>query len=130
MSRLKGKVALVITVLLPELGPLELLGVSAHRPVVVEANGMRAAPHEGALIGQQENTTPADALAELLLSGRECDILRLIAQGCVTKEIARMLSIAPETVKSHVKNIFVKLNVQKRAQAVSRAQGLGLIGTA
>jgi LuxR family transcriptional regulator, maltose regulon positive regulatory protein len=45
------------------------------------------------------------------------------------KEIARDLAIAPETVKSHVKNIFAKLNVEKRAQAVSRAQSLGLAGT-
>jgi LuxR family maltose regulon positive regulatory protein len=40
-----------------------------------------------------------------------------------------MLSIAPETGKTHVKNIFIKLNVQKRAQAVSRAQSLGMIIT-
>ena len=61
------------------------------------------------------------------LSGRERDILCLIAQGCVDKEIARALSISPATVKSHVGNIFTKLNVQKRAHAVSRAQQLGLI---
>jgi Bacterial regulatory proteins, luxR family len=53
----------------------------------------------------------------------------LIAQGRGNKEIARILSIAPETVKSHVKHIFIKLNVQRRAQAVSRAQTLGLAGT-
>jgi len=40
-----------------------------------------------------------------------------------------MLSISPETVKSHVKSIFIKLNAQKRARAVSRALSLGLIGT-
>jgi LuxR family transcriptional regulator, maltose regulon positive regulatory protein len=40
-------------------------------------------------------------------------------------EIARELGIACETVKSHVKNIFIKLGVEKRAQAVSRAQRLG-----
>jgi len=53
----------------------------------------------------------------------------LIAEGRSNKEIARILSIAPETVKSHVKHIFVKLNVERRAQAVSRAQSLGLVGT-
>jgi LuxR family transcriptional regulator, maltose regulon positive regulatory protein len=63
------------------------------------------------------------------LSARECDILKLIADGFSNKEIARDLSIAPETVKSHVKHIFAKLNVEKRAQAVSRAQILGLAGT-
>jgi DNA-binding NarL/FixJ family response regulator len=61
------------------------------------------------------------------VSGREGDILNLIAQGRSDKEIARALSIAPETVKSHVKHIFSKLQVQKRAQAVSRAQSLGLV---
>jgi LuxR family maltose regulon positive regulatory protein len=63
------------------------------------------------------------------LSTRERDTLALIAQGLSNKEIARMLVIAPETVKSHVKHIFTKLNVEKRAQAVSRAQSLGLVGT-
>jgi LuxR family maltose regulon positive regulatory protein len=72
--------------------------------------------------------TQASAIAESL-SARESDILKLIAEGLSNKEIARNLAIAPETVKSHVKNIFTKLNVEKRAQAVSRAQILGLAGT-
>ena len=62
------------------------------------------------------------------LSVREGDILGLIAQGRSNKEIARSLCIAPETVKTHVKHIFVKLNVEKRAQAVSRAYNLRLVG--
>jgi len=63
------------------------------------------------------------------LSAREGDILKLIAQGQSNKEIARSLAIAPETVKSHVKRIFSKLAVERRAQAVSRAQSLGLVST-
>jgi LuxR family maltose regulon positive regulatory protein len=63
------------------------------------------------------------------LSPRESDILRSIAEGLSNKEIARDLAIAPETVKSHIKHIFIKLNVERRAQAVSRAQILGLAGT-
>jgi FixJ family two-component response regulator len=63
------------------------------------------------------------------LSAREVEILNLIAQGRSNKEIARVLSIAPETIKSHLKHIFTKLNVERRAQAVSRAQSLGLVGT-
>jgi LuxR family maltose regulon positive regulatory protein len=61
------------------------------------------------------------------LSPRERDILERIASGQSNKEIARNLGIAPETVKSHVKNIFVKLAVDRRAQAVSRALTLGLV---
>ena len=63
------------------------------------------------------------------LSAREGDILNLIAKGLSNKEIARSLAIAPETVKSHVKNIFIKLDADKRAQAVARAQSLGLVAT-
>jgi LuxR family maltose regulon positive regulatory protein len=71
---------------------------------------------------------PTSAIAESL-STREGDILKLIAEGLSNKEIARNLAITPETVKSHVKHIFIKLNVEKRAQAVSRAQILGLAET-
>jgi LuxR family maltose regulon positive regulatory protein len=72
--------------------------------------------------------TPTSAVAESL-SAREGDILKLIGEGLSNKEIARNLAIAPETVKSHVKHIFTKLNVERRAQAVSRAQSLGLVDT-
>jgi len=55
--------------------------------------------------------------------------LALLSEGRSNKDIARALSIAPETVKSHVKNIFGKIGVERRAQAVSRAMSLGLIRT-
>jgi LuxR family transcriptional regulator, maltose regulon positive regulatory protein len=63
------------------------------------------------------------------LSIRETEILKLIAQGLSNKEIARSLDIGPETVKSHLKSAFTKLGVERRAQAVSRAQTLGLVTT-
>ena len=55
------------------------------------------------------------------LSPREKTILELIAQGQSNKEIARGLGITPETVKSHVKKIFIKLKVDRRFAAVARA---------
>jgi ATP/maltotriose-dependent transcriptional regulator MalT len=61
------------------------------------------------------------------LSVRERMIVRLMGDGLSNKRIARHLSIAPETVKSHAKSIFLKLTVQNRAQAVYRAATLGLI---
>jgi len=63
------------------------------------------------------------------LSPRETDILQLIAHGLSNKEIARRLDIGPETVKSHLKSVFTKLGVERRSQAVSRAQTLGLVIT-
>jgi ATP/maltotriose-dependent transcriptional regulator MalT len=61
------------------------------------------------------------------LSMRERAIVLLMGHGLTNKMIARQLSIAPETVKSHAKRIFLKLTVQTRAQAVYRASALGLI---
>ena len=61
------------------------------------------------------------------LSTRERTIVLLMGHGLTNKMIARQLSIAPETVKSHAKSIFWKLTVQSRAQAVYRASTLGLI---
>ena len=61
------------------------------------------------------------------LSAREQTIVLLMGHGLSNKRIARQLSIAPETVKSHAKRIFWKLTVQSRAEAVYRASALGLI---
>jgi len=65
--------------------------------------------------------------AGVSLSAREHAIVLLMGHGLTNKMIARQLSIAPETVKSHAKSIFWKLAVQSRAQAVYRASALGLI---
>ena len=61
------------------------------------------------------------------LSARETTIVLLMGHGLSNKRIARHLSIAPETVKSHAQRICWKLTVQTRAQAVYRASELGLI---
>ena len=70
-----------------------------------------------------------EELATAALSPRERSIIELIGQGRSNKEIARLLGISPETVKSHVKNMFSKLGVERRAQAIYRAQNLGLVTT-
>jgi DNA-binding NarL/FixJ family response regulator len=67
------------------------------------------------------------AAARRILSPRECSILQLIGRGMSNKRIAQELKIAPETVKSHAKNICGKLNAQTRAEAVERAIGLRLL---
>jgi LuxR family maltose regulon positive regulatory protein len=67
-------------------------------------------------------------LIDNVLTPREISIVELIGRGHSNKEIARRLGIAPETVKAHMKNVFAKLGVEKRAQAVMRAHALGLIG--
>ncbi len=73
----------------------------------------------------------ANKLAERVgsesLSEREIDVLKLMAQGKSNKEIGSMLFISPGTVKSHVKSIFAKLNVNSRAEAVANAAHRALI---
>ena len=61
------------------------------------------------------------------ISDRERAILELVAKGYSNKRIAQSLTISPETVKSHAKHIFAKLAACNRAEAVSKAEGLGLI---
>jgi DNA-binding CsgD family transcriptional regulator len=60
------------------------------------------------------------------LTARERDVLAMISQGLSNKRIARALAISPETVKSHVKHIFLKLEVGTRTEAVFRALSLEL----
>jgi DNA-binding CsgD family transcriptional regulator len=55
------------------------------------------------------------------LTARERDVLAMIGQGLSNKRVARALEISPETVKSHVKHIFLKLAVGTRTEAVFRA---------
>jgi LuxR family maltose regulon positive regulatory protein len=61
------------------------------------------------------------------LSKRELEILRLIDEGCSNQEIADLLVITLHTVKKHSSNIFTKLGVTSRTQAVARARQLGLL---
>lgn len=66
---------------------------------------------------------PDGALAEpesALLSPREQMILHCLLEGKSNKEIARTLDVTPETVKTHLKRLFQKMNVSTRSQAVSR----------
>jgi len=61
------------------------------------------------------------------LSKRELEVLSLIAAGCTNKEIGGKLVIAIGTVKRHTVNIFTKLDVKNRTEAVAKARELGLL---
>ncbi len=61
------------------------------------------------------------------LTMREIELLGLVAQGLSNKDIARQLSISPNTVKYHMKSILQKMNVQNRAEAVATALRLGIL---
>ena len=61
------------------------------------------------------------------LSGRELEVLHLMALGRTNKEIARQLIVAPGTVKAHTSSIYRKLDVANRTEAVARARQLGIL---
>ena len=61
------------------------------------------------------------------LTGRELDVLRLLGVALTHREIARTLYVSANTVKTHTRNVYSKLGVSSRLQAVERARQLGLL---
>jgi DNA-binding NarL/FixJ family response regulator len=61
------------------------------------------------------------------LTARELDVLRLMAQGCGTSTVAELLGVSRATIRNHVQNIFGKLNVHTRLQAVLDARAHHLL---
>ena len=66
-------------------------------------------------------------VSQLELSKRELEILGLLAQGHSNQEIATKLFVSLSTVKTHIQNIFEKLDVKRRTQAVEKAKRLNVI---
>ena len=66
-----------------------------------------------------------NALESMVLTPRELAVLRLIAGGLPNRDIAKQLSLSFHTVKNHVQNIFKKLSVTRRMEAVDRARRQG-----
>lgn len=66
-------------------------------------------------------------LDQLGISKREYEVLELIAQGLSNQEIAEKLFVSLPTVKTHSSNLFLKLNVRRRTEAVKKAKELMLL---
>jgi DNA-binding CsgD family transcriptional regulator len=82
-----------------------------------------AGPFTGPPAGQTE------AHGASALTGRERQVLALLARGTSNREIARALGVSEKTVKTHVSSVFAKLGVQDRTQAALYAVRRGLVGT-
>ena len=72
-------------------------------------------------------TPNRQACASLGVSDRELEVLELLAAGRSNKEIAQQLAVSPNTIKTHVANLFDKLEARRRTQAISRARELGIL---
>lgn len=68
-----------------------------------------------------------DLIIELGLSKRELEVLQLMATGLSNQEIAGQLFVSLNTIKTHTSNVFEKLQVKRRTQAVEKARRLSLI---
>ncbi|MES2655892.1 MAG: LuxR C-terminal-related transcriptional regulator [Bacteroidota bacterium] len=79
----------------------------------------------------RDNPNPTEInqteIANLGISKRELDVLQLMATGLSNEEIAAQLFISLNTVKTHSSNIFLKLDVKRRTQAVEKAKRLNII---
>jgi len=124
-------------------GALQLAEPEGFVRVIVD-EGASLPPLLRALRGQQRQTPYVDYIVSAtagagqpaapvagtmtpMLSSRELDVLRLVALGRSNAQIARELIVATSTVKTHVNNIFGKLGVTTRAEAIARAHELKLV---
>lgn len=80
-----------------------------------------------AQLGGGARTPLSGTLPSAVLSGRETDVLALVAVGCTNIEIAERLGLERETVKGYLRNAMRKLDAHRRTQAVTRARMLGLL---
>ena len=82
---------------------------------------------DASLAGSLGNTASPRSRTKAQLSGREREVLNLAAQGFRNIEIGRRLFISPKTVKTHLQNIYEKLDVGSRTEAAIKAKDSGLL---
>jgi ATP/maltotriose-dependent transcriptional regulator MalT len=118
----------------------ELLNHAASRGITPTYVNTLLGAYNGAAITSRHSTvaemtastdtatagSPASQLSGTL-SVRELEVLRLIARGASSKDIAGELYISVDTAKKHIRSIYLKLDVHKQTTAVIRARELGLL---
>jgi DNA-binding NarL/FixJ family response regulator len=92
-----------------KLGMRLWLGTLEQKPVAMEPAGSAVPPMTGGL------------------TRRQCQILRMVAEGLINKEIAERLNLSPRTVEMHVARTLERLHCRTRAEATRRASALGIL---
>jgi LuxR family maltose regulon positive regulatory protein len=111
-----------------------LLSEAAARGIMPDYVAKLLAAFEGATKNDRRTAEPVSSVVDRPspalvepLSDREREVLQLISDGLTNREIASRLFISLNTVKAHTRNIYGKLSVHSRTQAVARSQQLGLL---
>lgn len=112
-----GVMALIFTVV----GIIVAKKLMKPKEVIIEKTITVNAPSHSEFVLDEKN------LVELAISKREYEILELMSQGYSNQEIADKTFISLNTVKTHTSNLFLKLDVKRRTQAVMKAKELRLI---
>jgi NarL family two-component system response regulator LiaR len=100
------------------------LGIWAGLRLTTRRPGIGDSPQLAPSPPSEESTV---LLEKYKLSRREHEVLALIAAGYSNQEIAAQLFVSLNTVKTHSSNLFIKLDVKRRTQAVQKAKELGLL---
>ena len=79
------------------------------------------------LTAATDSTVNDDELKKLNLSGREYEVLQLLTKGCSNADIAQNLFLSISTVKTHTSNLFFKMDVKSRTQAIEKARRLNIV---
>ena len=99
-------------------------GRAAHQALQGLQAG-RETPRAGALVSEQDAAAPGEAA--MVLTPRELDVLKLVAQGLSNPDIARRLVVSEHTVHRHLANILRKLGLSSRTAAVAWGVRAGLV---
>jgi LuxR family maltose regulon positive regulatory protein len=105
----------------------ELMSIAGHARLAADSH-----PHAERLIEQSRAPARTSAYSwadphSPMLTSKESEVLTLLSSGLQNKAIARVLDVSGETVKWHLKNVYVKLSASSRSHAVQRARVLGLV---
>jgi ATP/maltotriose-dependent transcriptional regulator MalT len=103
---------------------LEIARSIGAQPLVAEAEALARRERVDVPVGDNGRAAPDDRFG---LTGRELDVLRLVAEGRSNAEIGKALFISPKTASVHVSNILSKLGVTRRGEAAAAAHQLGLL---
>jgi LuxR family transcriptional regulator, maltose regulon positive regulatory protein len=98
---------------------------TAHAALAGEIRGLLAGTQAGPQHGAPPSSRPQPLLEPL--SGSEVRVLRYLPTNLSTPEIARELSVSPNTVKTHIRHLYAKFGTHHRAEAVDLARALGLL---